>query len=305
MNTHTVKNLAINSLFAFTMTTFATAQEVEYNPEKFANPKKMWKSMVEIQAENILTFKVSKIMVEECFSEIQINQALANSDCKSIIAKNTSFDNYMKSTTGLEVSIGGDYYETIMNFVFARLKKMFFENTIELLDVNQLINSPEYQDEKLNRPLPVELFAGNTLGQYPVNTPFKTSVTGMGMFSDTWSKEDSLRLYNVLPKIAYDTKCNAAIRVKIKIGTAANGNAILEKFDIYLDSNSASYKSGKTMLYKYKNLDAKIASLKKPIVGTAMVSTGDAIDMDAYTKELTGILSSVIEMISYGMSGEI
>lgn len=279
--------------------------QVEYNAEKFANPKKMWKSTVDIQAENILTYKVNKIMMEECYAEIQINQALASSDYKVMIAKAGSLDNYMKEITGLEVSLGADFYETLMNFVYVRLKKMFYENTIELLDVNRLINSPEYIAEKLNRPLPVEIYSGAGIGPYEVNVPFKSSVTGMGMFSDTWSKQDSLKLYNVLPKIAYDTKCNAAIRVKIKIGTTANGNATLERFDIFLDSNPASYKSGKTMLYKFKNLDAKIASLKKPIVGTAQVINGTTIDMDAYTRELTGILSSVIEMISYGMSGEI
>jgi hypothetical protein len=286
-------------IVAFTAIIFASSSiyaQKEYDQKKFKNIKRMQRKLVEVTAFPILRYDVKKAVITECKGTFTNAVFLQDHALKY----NNSFeeyieDNYVRFVD--QVEPGSTYFETLSNFVYERVAKIFHDNGIKIVSRDQLINGELYKSYGFNKQSK-GVFSGiikNIPGQ-------SIAPTGMSVLPFINFSMEEPPVAGKLAHIAASYDAQANIRIVYEIEVGKSGNPVVSQFDVYMDSWLSSYKKGDKSVYKWKDQNTKLFTLKEPVTGTSAENGFNAQEFDS---ELTEMLSKIAEMFSYALSDEI
>lgn len=150
------------------------------------------------------------------------------------------------------VEISDDYYETATNEIYEAIKKVFTDNGIEVLDKSVLLENEDYialglKEEKKRRE-----YSGSVTKKSTVNQTVRRSVTSMGMWSETLKVGAVVKIKKIVPKIAKENGCQAAVITKFRIGMGKKGSPTLESLNTTMDYGIDSYGKGDKETFFFK-----------------------------------------------------
>jgi hypothetical protein len=279
----------------------AANAQVKYNDQDFADIGKMAEKIADVNAKYLIKDGVKKVMVMEFFGEFVTSKEVSPSAFEKM---NSNWYTEQKSN----IEMGSDYYESITNLIFEKVKKVMNDNGIEVLNKDSLINNPDYISLGLKQEKTGKQYTGGVGKQSTSSEVLKRSVSGMGMFSETLQLMAINKINSLVPKIANDNNCQGAIKVKFRIGLGKKGTPTIDYINVTLDSKIDSYKAGKDKVtYYFKNGGNGICSTKKGLITDADITGSEkgTVDVEKYNAVLLKMADAMCNSYSYLIKQEI
>jgi len=273
-------------VFFVAMSTLFVQAQVKYNDQDFSDISKMADKIANVNAKNLIKDGIKKVMIVEFFGEFVTAKEVDNG---YTIAKSSA-------------ELGSDYYEMVANVLYEKVKKIFYDNGIEILDKDTLINNQDYIALGLKQEKKGRQYTGGVAKSSKTSEIEKRSVTGMGMYSETLQLMAISKINTLVPKIANDNNCQAALKVKFRIGMGKKFTPTLDYINLTMDSKIDSYNAGKgKVTYYFKNGAAGICSTTKGLFTDADVMSNEKgkIDMDKYNDALMKLADALCNSYSY------
>ena len=252
---------------------------------------------------NLKSFKkgeIKKVMFMEFFGEFITSKETSS----SVMDKRYGSGSGYSVLQGIEV--GEDYYETVTNEIYDLVKKIFTENGIEVLDKETLINNPDYIALGLKEEKGTRGYTGGVAKQSVTTEGIKRSVTGMGMFSETLKIMAVSKIKQMVPKIAKDNDCQAALTVTFKFGLGKKNVPTLDFIKIVMDSDVGSSGKGKNEMFFFKKGGVEIFNTKKGLVGSKdfIGDDGEPV-LEKYHEEMLGLVSEMTQAYTLLLQDEL
>ncbi|MFW6370775.1 MAG: hypothetical protein ACOC10_06160 [Bacteroidota bacterium] len=278
----------------------ASEAQVKYDSEKFAGAAKMHRRMVETNVQDILRYDVKKVQIIECIAEITLSEELSNSSFPDI---NDFETHYKTKYPKLYKHTGEGYFENVLDVVYNRLNRLFFENGIKVTDKEQVITNKFFIEEQLI-PSEDKKYTGSALSNYYDGDKPILSTSGMLPLPKNLSFDDNEAFQYQMAAIANDNEAQAALHVTLKIGVDEAGNPVIEEYKVTMDTWLSAFKRGSKTIYKWKVFNSPLFSLEKPVAGVGNHTNpdGTSIDLDAFDTELLNMIDNITEMFSYSFS---
>ncbi len=240
--------------------------------------------MAKLNAKLLLKHGVKKVMFVEFFGEYITSKETAPGPMESRWSGAPLF----KRTQTVE--IGGDYYETLTNEMYEFVKAIFTENGIEVLDKEVLLENEDYIALGLKEEKKTRGYTGGITKKSVTTTGIKRSVSGMGMFSETLKIGAITKINKMVPKIAYDTDCQASLTVKFKFGMGKKNAPTLDFINISIQSNLGEFNAGRGMkTYAFKAGGDLFLTNKGISSNANFLKGGGEIDLEVYNETMTGM----------------
>ncbi len=220
---------------------------------------------------NVKAFKkagINKVMFVEFFGEF----ITAKETAPSVMSQRWGPSGL--KTLVQEVELSEDYYETLTNQIYGIVEKIFTENGIEVLEKEVLINNPDYIALGLKEEKGTRSYTGSVTKKSVTTEGVKRSVTGMGMFSETLKIGAVAKIKKMVPKIANDNGCQAAITVKFKYGLGKKNVPTLNFINLAMDHDVGSSGKGKHQMFFFKKGGIAIFTTKKGLTGSSDFDEG-------------------------------
>lgn len=275
--------------------------QVKYNAEDFKNIKKIASKIAKVNAKNLVKHNVKKVMIYEFFGDFMTSKETSPSAFEK---RHSNW--YIEKK--MSVEIGGDYYETMTNMIYDMVVKIFEENGIEVLDKEILLNNEDYIALGLKEEKTRKGYTGGVMKKSTTTKSTVRSVTGMGMFSETLRIGAVTKINKMIPKIAKDNGCQAAIKVKFIIGLGKKNVPSLNSINCTMDSNLGEYNAGRgKVTYAWKNGGVALFTTNKGLTSTENISGASKgeIDMDKYTKVIMDQVKGMCDAYSYLLKSQL
>ena len=228
---------------------------------------------------------IQKVMFVEFFGEFITSKETA----PSTMEKRWGNQGTLK-TLVQEVELSEDYYETLTNQLYVLVKNVFAENGIEVLEKETLINDPIYMELGLKEEKGTRGYTGGVAKKSVTTEGVKRSVSGMGMFSETLKIGAVAKIKKMVPKIASENGCQAAITVKFKYGLGKKNAPTLDFINMTMDYDTGSSGKGKNEMFYFKKGGIAIFTTKKGLVGSTDFDEGNGnLSAEKYHKTMVGL----------------
>ena len=249
--------------------------------------------LAKVNAKALKKAGVKKIMFMEFFGTFVTSQETA----PSTMSKQLSSGNLFTHTQDVEIS--DDYYETATNEIYELVKKIFTDNGIEVLDKSVLLDNEDYIALGLREERERREYTGGVTKQSVTSETIVRSVTGMGMWSETLKIAAVAKIKKMIPKIANDNDCQAAVTVKFRIGMGKKGSPTLESINSTIDYDVDSYGSGKNETFYFKKGGVALFTSNKELkTDPDMIARDGTIDMGKYNQALLEMVQTMATAIS-------
>lgn len=255
--------------------------------------------MAKINAKEFKKQGINKVMFVEFFGEYTTSKETAPGPMES------RYSSFVSKRTQ-QIDIGSDYYENLTNEVYEIVCKIFTDNGIEVLKKEELINNEDYIALGLKEEKKTRGYTGGVTKKSVTTKGVVRSVTGMGMFSETLQIGDIIKINNMVPKIAHDTKCQAAITVKFKYGIGKKNEPTLDFINIKMQSKLDEFNAGRgKKTYAFK-LGTDIFLTTNGIKGdNDFIENGTEINLEKYNETMANLAKKMASAYSVLLSNEL
>jgi len=264
--------------------------QVQYTAEKFVDMAKIAPKIATLD-KRFFESDVKRVIITEFFGEFVVSQSTE----PSAFEKNHS-DWYTVRKS--EVEIGSDFYETVVNQVYYEFVKLLTECGYEVVHKDTLIENPDYIAVGLKEVKTGRQYSGGIAKESTSAQVIKRSASGMGMFSESLNVPQVGKINQILPKIAYDNKADAAIMVKFRIGMQSSGKPSLDYFNTYANTNIVISGSGKNTYYFFKKTYGSFNSANQ-LTNDAPVFSGGQVDIEAYNNSMMDMVKGMMQAFQY------
>jgi hypothetical protein len=248
--------------------------------------------LTKVNAKALKKAGVKKIMFVEFFGTFVTSKETAPSTMSQRYSSGSQFIR----TQNVEIS--DDYYETVTNEVYELVKKSFTDAGIEVLDKAVLLENQDYIDLGLKEEKERREYTGGVTKQSVTSQTIVRSVTGMGMYSETLKVGAVAKINKMVPKIAHDNNCHAAITVKFRIGMGKKGAPVLSFINSKISYEIDSYGKGDKETFFFKKGGDLTATNKELAASPDIIAKDGAIDMEKYHEGILDMVETMTQAIS-------
>lgn len=275
----------------FLLSFVARAQEIDL---------KTAKKIAKVNASALKKAGVNKVMFMEFFGTFVTSKETAPS---TMSMRYSSGPVYKRTQT---VELSEDYYETLTNEIYELVRQVFIDNGIEVLDKSTLLENQDYIALGLKEEKERREYTGGVAKQSVTSETIVRSVTGMGMWSETLRIGAVSKIKQMIPKIAHDNNCQAAVAVKFKIGIGKKGAPTLTFLNSTVDVEIDSYGKGKNETFFFKKGGiALFTSNKELVTDIEIVSESGDIDMEKYHNGILDLVENMTNSFSLQLKDQL
>jgi len=182
---------------------------------------------------------ITKVMFVEFYGDFVTSKTTAPG------VMDSRYGSFYKGTTHEGIEVSDDYYEYLTNEIYESVKQVFIENGIEVLDKSVLLEDEDYIALGLKEEKERREYTGGLGKNSTTMETVRRSVSGMGMWSETLKISAVSKIKKMVPKIASDNGCQAAIITKFRVGLGKKQTPTLEYINSIIDYDLGSYSNGK------------------------------------------------------------
>lgn len=195
--------------------------------------------LAKVNAKALVKAGITKVMFMEFYGDFVTDKTTSAS------SMSLRYGSSYKGTFHEGVEVSEDYYEHLTNEIYESMKKVFTDNGIEVLDKSVLLENPDYIELGLKEEKNRHEYTGGLMKQSKEMETVRRSVSGMGMWSETLKISAVSKIKKMVPKMAMENGCQAAVITRFRIGMGKKGVPTLEYINSTIDYGLDSYSNGK------------------------------------------------------------
>lgn len=283
------------AVFMFTLLMSAGAYAYDYNAADFSDLKKMTDKLTDNNLAKLKKWNASKIIVVECAGEFLQSKEVSN----SVFSQRTTGTTITTTST---LTIGNEYYNSVINRFYEMIKKTFTENGFEIVPREKLTALEGYKALDLDFEKTTKGYTGSALSQGVSTKGIKVSAEGLGLFPTSPFK--IVKLMGNLSSLTNASGANAAMKINFYIDKTKKGAPVLRSMDLIIYADLRGYEVGfegnKKMAYDFHRQNENIFRITKPIVNDLDIAGEEkgSVDMAKYDKGLMEALNAAVAMLN-------
>lgn len=257
------------------------------------------KSIAKVNAKALKKAGIKKVMFVEFYGDFVTSKTVAPG------VMDSRYGSFYKGTTHEGIEVSDDYYEYLTNEIYESMKQVFIDNGIEVLNKSVLLENEDYVALGLKEEKERREYTGGLGKNSTTMETVRRSVSGMGMWSETLKISAVSKIKKMVPKIATDNGCQAAIITKFRIGLGKKQTPTLEYINSTIDYDIGSYSNGKGRgeTYFFKKGGISLFTTNKTLKAPKdLFNEGGEIKTEKYhdaimkmVNEMTGSYSALIK----------
>ena len=270
------------------------AGDYEFDSKDFSDIGKMAGKLTDHKFEKLKKWNASKIVVVECAGEFLQSREVTS----SVFAQRSTGSITTKTST---IDLGNDYYNSVINRFYDKIKTAFEEYGIEVVPKENLISLEKYKTLELDFEKTTRGYKGSVFSDGVTKKGIKVSAEGLGLFPTNPFK--AIKLAVRLAELTNDAKANSALKVSFYVDKGKKGAPVLRNFDLTLFADlrgeEVGFEGNKKMSYTFHRQNENIFKLNKPIVNLTDISGEEkgTVNIEKYDEALMQIIDAAINMM--------